>query len=95
MGKIPDFDEEDLKNTFEKFGYFQRAVLSPDRKEGFLFFGSFINAYVAFKLMKNLSLRDSLEVEIEWMRNHDYGGFLAPYMTAYANSLNWKEILFQ
>jgi hypothetical protein len=46
--------------------------MTDEKKDAYIFFNSFINAYISFKLLRNAKIRgDSLEIMIDWVHNND------------------------
>jgi len=58
-----ELDYEDMVRTFEKFGEINKVILSGERREAYIFFNSFINAYIAYKMVRAARIRGgSLEI---------------------------------
>lgn len=66
-----ELDHQDMYNIFEKFGQINKIILSNEKKDAYIFFNSFINAYISFKLLRNVKIRGgSLEIMMEWVNNN-------------------------
>jgi hypothetical protein len=85
-----ELDYHDLLNIFIKFGELNKIILTGDKKVAFIFFNSFTNAYIAFKLLQNLTLRgETLKFFLEWTKNSDFQGEIAAQLQSYINTINW------
>lgn len=46
--------------------------MTHDRTDAYIFFNSFINAYISYKLLRNTKIRGgSLEIVMDWVHNND------------------------
>ncbi len=52
-----------------------------------------MNAYIAFKLLQNLSLRgETLKFVLEWTENKDFQGEIGAQLQSYINTINWENL---
>jgi hypothetical protein len=83
-------DYQDIVTSFAKFGEISKIILTRSKKEVYIFFNSFLNAYISFKMLHNATLRGgSLQIKIDWVRNNQYYPDIFSELHAFVNGLNW------
>jgi hypothetical protein len=64
--------------------------MSRNRKSGYVFYSSFINAYIAYKLLHNQSLRGgSIRIECDWIGKHNVDHEMSSEVHMFVNARNW------
>lgn len=68
-------------------------MLTRERKDAYIFYNSFLNAYISYKMLKNVNLRGgSLEVLLDWVRNNEYHPEISSELHSFLNKLNWESL---
>lgn len=92
-GGYCELDHEDLVRTFGKFGEVKKVLLGGEGREAFVFFNSFLNAYIAYKMVRSARLRGgSLEMVAEWVQSSDMHPQVAGEVHAFINTLSWESL---
>ena len=67
--------------------------MTHDRTDAYIFFNSFINAYISYKLLRSTKIRGgSLEVLMDWVHNNDIHPEISTEVHLFINSLNWENL---
>lgn len=67
--------------------------MTHERTDAYIFFNSFINAYIAYKMLRHTKLRGgSLEILMDWVHNNDVHPEVSSEVHLFINSLNWENL---
>jgi hypothetical protein len=67
--------------------------MTNDRKDAYIFFNSFINAYISFKMLRNSKIRGgSIEIIMDWVHNNDIHPEISNEVHTFINNLNWENL---
>lgn len=67
--------------------------MTNDNTDAYVFFNSFINAYISYKMLRNAKIRGgSLEILMDWVHNNDIHPEVSAEVHIFINSLNWENL---
>ena len=86
-------DRNDLVGAFSRFGELNKVSLSTDRTEAYIFFNSFLNAYICLKMLRGCELRGgSMRLVAEWVATSSISQEMTSEVGAFINGLNWQSL---
>ena len=89
-----ELDRGDLTGAFTRFGQLNKVSLTRDSCEAYIFFNSFLNAYICYKTLRQCQLRGgSMVLMVDWVNTSSMHPEMVSEVSLFINGLDWHSLL--